>query len=200
MAYLPDINETGPAYTQFKATKELVDRFNRGELDHLPKKELEQIAMMAAQFNIKFNTPSKPFKKGLFDFANAATLGLTSAVLDRPKSIGEEWHGESQKDKFWGTVGMIGGVGLPVAGAVKGVKYGTQGVKNLWNMAGNKVGNLNPFRDRVFNNPFSRKITDPSRIIGPTPLPNIGQTSFRGPFGQGSVYNTMSTPYNIRAI
>ena len=139
-----------PEYAKYKAVKELIDRFNRGELDYLPEKDKEQIAMLAAQTGQKFNTPSKPVKKGLFDFADTALMGLVPNKW-RPTSVGEEWHGESQSDKFAGGLGTVAGFGVPITGAYKGIQYGSKGAKNLWNMAGNKVGNLNPLRDSIIS-------------------------------------------------
>ena len=115
----------------FEKVKELVRRYNAGELSDVSEKDLEQIAILAAQFGIEFDVESKPIRKGLFDLADTATFGLLPNEW-RPHSIGQEWHGESGIDKFAGGLGTVGG-GLALgAGVLKGARYLSPHVKNLY--------------------------------------------------------------------
>lgn len=117
-----------PRFSQSKAVAELVRRYNKGDLEYLPEKQKEQIAMLAAQMGLNFNVKSKPIRKGLFDLVDTALLGLVPNSL-RPYSVGEEYFGESQADKFSGTLGMLGGSIVPGALAVKGMGK----LRNWWN-------------------------------------------------------------------
>ena len=116
-----------PEYSQTKGVQQLVDKFNRGDLDYLPNRDKERIAMLAAQYGADFKTPSKPVKKALFDFADTATFGLLPDRW-RPTSIGEEYFGESRDDRIAGNVGSL--LGLVPSGAIafKGAKK----VRDWW--------------------------------------------------------------------
>lgn len=105
-----------PKYQQASAIKQLVSRFNKGELDYLPNKDKEQIAMLAAQFGEDFDVESKPVRKALFDLIDTAAFGLVPNKW-RPESIGEQYHGESGIDKIAGGVGTAAGL---VAGLYTG--------------------------------------------------------------------------------
>ena len=107
-----------PQYQRYKALEELVDRFNKGDLDYLPTKDKEQIAMLAAQHSMDFDVKSKPIRKGLFDMVDTALFGMVPNKW-RPKSIGEDYFGESRADRIAGTLGTIAGFGTGFAGATK---------------------------------------------------------------------------------
>lgn len=139
-----------PRFSQSKAVAELVRRYNKGDLDYLPEKQKEQIAMLAAQMGLNFNVKSKPIRKGLFDLADTALLGLVPNSL-RPYSVGEEYFGESKADKFSGTLGMLGGAIVPIGLAYKGMNYARSGGKSLMDMGKNKMADLNPLRDSVIS-------------------------------------------------
>tara|TARA_Y100000401_G_C8253971_1_gene189695 strand:+ start:225 stop:734 length:510 start_codon:yes stop_codon:yes gene_type:complete len=148
-----------PRFSQSKAVAELVRRYNKGDLEYLPEKQKEQIAMLAAQMGLNFNVKSKPIRKGLFDLVDTALLGLVPNSL-RPYSVGEEYFGESQSDKFSGTLGMLAGSVVPGALAVKGMGK----LRNWWNTpkpksgpigfdplykSPNTMAQLNPVRDNL---------------------------------------------------
>jgi len=149
-----------PRFKKTKAVAELVKRYNKGDLEYLPEKQKEQIAMLAAQMGLDFNVKSKPIRKGLFDLVDTAALGLIPNSL-RPYSVGEEYHGESQSDKFSGTLGMLAGSVVPGALAVKGMGK----LRNWWNtpkgssgpigysppgaQSPNRMAQLNPARDNL---------------------------------------------------
>ena len=108
-----------PEYQRSKALEELVDRFNRGDLDYLPTKDKEQIAMLAAQHGMDFDVESKPLRKGLFDMVDTALFGMVPNKW-RPKSIGEDYFGESRADRIAGTLGTVVGIGGGLIGGLKG--------------------------------------------------------------------------------
>ena len=108
-----------PEYQRYKALKDLVDRFNKGELDYLPTKKKEQIAMLAAQHGMDFDVKSKPIRNGLFDLVDTALFGLVPNKW-RPKSIGEDYFGESRADRIAGTLGTVVGIGGGLIGGLKG--------------------------------------------------------------------------------
>ena len=137
-------------YRQYQAIQELVERFNSGELDWLPKKDLEQIAMLAAQTGLDFDVESKPVKKGLFDLVDTAAFGLVPNKL-RPTSLGEEYHGESRLDKVAGGLGTLGGVLAGTGALYAGAKTVNIGGKSLLDLTKNKMAKINPTRDRVMN-------------------------------------------------
>jgi len=133
---------SSPANMHKDAVVELVRRYNAGELDHLNERDLEKIAILAAQMGIEFDVESKPIRKGLFDLADTAAFGLIPNRF-RPTSVGQEFHGESGLDRFAGGVGtVLGAVGTGGA-LLKGTGLLRQGVAN------SKMANLNPLRDRV---------------------------------------------------
>ena len=113
--------EFTPEYRNFKRIEELTRRFNEGDLDYLPKKQLEQIAMLAAQYGTDFRPKSKPVRKALFDFVDMAAFGLVPNKL-RPESIGEEYFGESGWDRFAGGLGSLAGLGTGIYGGIRGVQ------------------------------------------------------------------------------
>ena len=113
--------EFTPEYRNFKRIEELTRRFNEGDLDYLPKKQLEQIAMLAAQYGTDFRPKSKPVRKALFDFVDMAAFGLVPNKW-RPESIGEEYFGESGWDRFAGGLGSLAGLGTGIYGCIRGVQ------------------------------------------------------------------------------
>ena len=121
MAINISAEEFTPEYRQFKRVQELTERFNAGDLDYLPKKQLEQIAMLAAQYGTDFKPKSKPVKKALFDFVDMAAFGFVPNKW-RPESIGEEYFGESGWDRFAGGVGSLAGLGTGIYGGIRGVQ------------------------------------------------------------------------------
>ena len=142
---------SSPTNIHRDAVVELVRRYNRGELDHLNEKDLEKISILAAQMGVEFNVESKPIRKGLFDLADTATFGLLPDTW-RPHSVGQEWHGESGIDKFAGGVGTLAGGALLGAGVLKGARYLSPHVKNLYSN---------------IRNPFSRGGTGGGGVSGP---------------------------------
>ena len=143
-----------PEYSQAKGVQQLVDKFNRGDLDYLPNRDKERIASLAAQYGANFKTPSKPVKKALFDFADTATFGLLPNRW-RPTSIGEEYFGESRDDRIAGNIGSLFGLGAGVSAVFKGAKKG-KGLWDTWrsgsggssaSSVGNKMAQLNSGRD-----------------------------------------------------
>ena len=98
---------TGYAASQATMIQELIRRHNAGELN-LPPHRVEQLSQAAAQLGIKFEVESKPFRKFLFDAADSLTLGLIPNEW-RPKSIGEDLHGETLTDRWFGGLGTVGG-------------------------------------------------------------------------------------------
>jgi hypothetical protein len=162
-----------PQYRQLKAVRELTDRFNRGDLDYLPKKDLENVAMLAAQFGTDLTPKSKPIRKALFDFADSATLGLVPDKW-RPTSIGEEYFGESSLDKTWGNIGTAAGFAVPFKYGIAAVR----GANTLWKtrkgaQAGNKMSDINKGRDTLLLGSGAPRIGPPAPRLGP-PAPRLG--------------------------
>tara|TARA_Y100000401_G_scaffold115145_1_gene118312 strand:- start:42 stop:635 length:594 start_codon:yes stop_codon:yes gene_type:complete len=137
-------------YKMYSVVKELVKRFNKGDLDYLPEKQKEQIAMLAAQMGLDFKPKSKPLRKGLFDLVDTAAFGLVPNSL-RPTSIGEEYFGESTADKAAGALGTLGGAIVPIGLAYKGMNYARGGGRSLMDMGKNKMADLNPLRDSIIS-------------------------------------------------
>lgn len=185
-----------PQYAAYKMVQELVDRFNSGELDYLPTKDKEQIAMQAAQFGIdNFKVENKPVKKALFDLTDTALLGLLPNEW-RPSSIGEEYFGESGLDNVAGTVGTIAGMTIPIAGAFRAGKYLSGKGRSLWERfrgrgnsivddvsggwpSGNKMALLNRGRDNILIGSSTRSLPGmPPQISGPAGLlPRVGRVA-----------------------
>ena len=117
------------------AVKELTDRFNRGDLDYLPNRDKEKIALLALQYGQDFKPESKPVRKALFDFADTALFGMIPNRW-RPESIGEEYFGESKADKWAGGLGTIAGLVTGGGLAYKGVQALRGGAGEL----GGKIG------------------------------------------------------------
>jgi hypothetical protein len=163
--------EFTPEYRNFKRIEELTRRFNQGDLDYLPKKQLEQIAMLAAQYGTDFRPKSKPVRKALFDFVDMAAFGLVPNKW-RPESIGEEYFGESGWDKFAGGVGSLGGLGTGVGLVFKGAGK----AKGLWDTwrggssaasAGNKMAQLNSGRDAIMLGSGAKRLPAPRANVLP---------------------------------
>ena len=134
----------------FETIKELVRRYNAGELSDVSEKDLEQISILAAQYGIQFDVASKPIRKGLFDLADTAMLGLLPNKW-RPESIGQEWHGESGVDKFAGGVGTLGGLGVGLYGGygfAKGFREGF--AKHYRNPFSGMPDFTQPWRGNIF--------------------------------------------------
>jgi hypothetical protein len=160
-----------PQYRQLKAVRELTDRFNRGDLDYLPRKDLENVAMLAAQFGTDLTPKSKPVRKALFDFVDSATLGLVPNKW-RPTSIGEEYFGESSTDKTWGNIGTAAGFAVPFKYGIAAVK----GANTLWKtrkgaQAGNKMSDINKGRDTLLLGSGAPRLGPPAPRL---PLPREG--------------------------
>jgi len=186
-----------PQYRQLKAVRELTDRFNRGDLDYLPRKDLENVAMLAAQFGTDLTPKSKPVRKALFDFADSATLGLVPDKW-RPTSIGEEYFGESSLDKTWGNIGTAAGFAVPFKYGIAAVK----GANTLWKTrkgakaAGNKMSDINKGRDTLLLGSGAPRLGSPALRLGPPtprlPLPregspNLLQLGMSNRLGTGSM-------------
>ena len=182
-----------PQYRQHKAVTELTDRFNRGDLDYLPKRDLENVAMLAAQFGTDLTPKSKPVRKALFDFADTMALGMIPNKW-RPKSIGEEFFGESSVDKTFGNIGT----GLGVGGSLLGGTALVRGINSLWKARkgveplmltagarstpaaerGSQMLRLNSGRDRLLG-PGQDRLPLPNTAIGGRPnLLQLGAPSF----------------------
>ncbi len=163
--------QLSPEYKRFKQIQELVDRFNKGDLDYLPTRDKEQIAMIAAQMGISnFRTKSKPLRKGLFDLADTVSFGLIPNEW-RPKTVGEDYFGESGLDKFAGTAGSL-------LGLYGGAKLALKGAGMIGNLASklfssNKVAKMNPTRDQLLIGPAKEQLLLGSGrnqlLIGPQP-------------------------------
>lgn len=97
--------------------QELLRRYNAGTIK-LDAERADKLAQLAAQHGMEFDVASKPIRKGLFDFADMASLGMLPNKW-RPESIGEKYHGESGIDKFAGGFGSLAGLGTGILGAVK---------------------------------------------------------------------------------
>jgi len=192
---------------EFEQVKELVNRYNAGELSGLNEKDLEQIAILAAQMGIEFKVKSKPIRKGLFDLADTAAFGLIPNEL-RPTSIGQEWHGESGIDKFAGGVGTLGGAALgglgvlKLAGKARGLAGNFGNMFNFKNPFGtyggsNKVAQMNPQRDKLLIDAANRYLP---RTPGYLPKPpgylpsHLGRKVPSTP-GMGEVVNIMGRAY-----
>ena len=170
--------EFTPEYRNFKRIEELTRRFNEGDLDYLPKKQLEQIAMLAAQYGTDFRPKSKPVRKALFDFVDMAAFGLVPNKW-RPESIGEEYFGESGWDRFAGGVGSLGGLGAGIYGLYRGASK----AKGLWDTwrggssaasAGNKMAQFNSGRDPIMLGSGAKRLQAPRANVLPG-RPNLLQ-------------------------
>jgi hypothetical protein len=177
-----------PEYQQAAAIKQLVERFNKGDLDYLPNKDKEQIAMIAAQFGEDFDVKSKPVRKALFDLIDTAAFGLVPNKW-RPKSIGEEYHGESGVDKFAGGLGTVGGLvaGLYTGGtALRALgatgKAATAGVGGMLGRTGTKAADLSSRAGGYLGDVTGRI----SGAVGANPYVQRGVSAVN-PYYQGTV-------------
>jgi|18_taG_2_1085343.scaffolds.fasta_scaffold34044_2 hypothetical protein len=134
-----------------QAIEYLLNMYNN-DPDQFTKKQQQQIASLAYQSGLPFDVESKPLRKGLFDLADMAALGFIPNKW-RPRSVGQEYFGETGIDKFAGGVGTIAGLapafmysgpaalrGL-VAGSRGAMKYAGAGKKgfDVWR-AGSGAG------------------------------------------------------------
>ena len=119
---------------QYDITKELLLRYNRGDSDarKLTDEDKELLSLSAAQIGEKFKVEGKPLRKGAFDLVDMGLFGLVPDEW-RPRSIGQELHGESQADRAAGTIGTAAGMFTGGALAVKGAQKVAQGLKGVWN-------------------------------------------------------------------
>ena len=167
-----------PEYQNFKRVRALTERFNRGDLDYLPKRDLEQVAMLAAQYGTDFRPKSKPVRKALFDFVDMAAFGLVPNKW-RPESIGEEYFGESGWDRFAGGVGSLGGLGAGIYGLYRGASK-AKGLWDTWrggssaSSAGNKMAQFNSGRDTIMLGSGAKRIQAPRANVLPG-RPNLLQ-------------------------
>ena len=97
---------------------ELVNRYN-ADPRSFTDQEAEMIAQIAQAIGMPFPRENKPVRKGLFDLADTALLGMLPNEW-RPESRGQSAFGETGLDKFGGGVGTVGGV----AGAIGGLALG----------------------------------------------------------------------------
>ena len=131
-----------PEYQKFNRVKELTSRFNRGDMDWMPDKDKEQVAMLAAEYGTDFRPEAKPFKRALFNFADTATFGLVPDSIFKPHSIGEEYHQLRGADRIAGGIGT--GAGFITGGALlaKGVGALGRGAKSLFSRFGSGGGGV----------------------------------------------------------
>jgi len=115
---------------EYDMIKELLKRYHSGQAD-LSDEDAELLAMKAQRFGERFTPESKPFSKGAFDMADMATFGLLPDEW-RPHSPGQDIFGETQADKFAGTIGSIGGFIGGAAVATKGAKMGWNAIKKAF--------------------------------------------------------------------
>ena len=115
--------------SDFNTMIELLKRYNRGEI-RLSDEKAQALAELAFATKQKFKTKSKPIQKGLFDLIDTATLGLVPNKW-RPKSIGQDLHGESGIDKFAGGLGFAAGIPLGGLGVLKGLASAPRAVGAL---------------------------------------------------------------------
>lgn len=188
-----------PGYRQHKAVTELTDRFNRGDLDYLPKRDLENVAMLAAQFGTDLTPKSKPVRKALFDFADTMAIGMIPNKF-RPKSIGEEFFGESSLDKTFGNIGT----GLGLYGSYKAGTAVLGGINSLWkgrkafgsvypsSEGGSQMLRLNSGRDRLLG-PGQKRLPLPNTAIAGRPnLLQLGAPSFASTPGMSETVDIFS--------
>jgi hypothetical protein len=105
---------------QFQVVLEALKRYNAGKLN-LSDEQAEQLAQMAFQMKREFKTKSKPIRKGLFDLVDTAALGLVPNKW-RPRSPGQELHGESDADWWAGGIGSVAGMPFALGGLYGAVK------------------------------------------------------------------------------
>ena len=147
-------NYSDKNYDLYKRAQELTKRLNSGELDWLPNKDKEQIALIAMQYGQDFKVKGKPIRKALFDLVDTAAFGLVPNKW-RPKSVGEDYFGETAGDKWASGIGSAIGLVAGGAGILKGAgalgKW-WKGSKAVYPTAegsaqANKMLQLNPGRD-----------------------------------------------------
>jgi len=110
---------TGYGPNPSQILQELVRRHNAGTLN-LPKEQVKQLAIAAAQNGLDFQPESKPIRKMVFDLADTAAFGLIPDEF-RPTSIGEDMFGESYGDQIAGGLGTAAGALTGGALALRGL-------------------------------------------------------------------------------
>ena len=157
----------GPA-NEFKIVKELVTRWNDGDLD-ITNNQAEKLAFLAAQHGLDFDSESNPIGKFAFDLANTATFGLVPNTW-RPVTVGEKWHGESKAEQFAGGLGTIGGLGTGVGAAGKllgwGARSAGKGIAGLFGRGGSAVSPVSPLGGAVSQLPGQAQNTQALLGVG----------------------------------
>ena len=116
----------------------MLDRYHNDPRQFTDEQK-EKLARLAYMEGLDFDVKSKAVSKGLFDLVDTGLFGLVPNAW-RPRSIGQEYHGESEADKWAGRLGTAAGIvpgiltggtllkgGLGLAG--KGIEYGGKGAK-----------------------------------------------------------------------
>lgn len=126
-----DVSQGG-AMKRRDLLKRMLDRYHI-DPRQFSNEQKESLAKMAYMEGLDFEVKSKPLKKGVFDLADMALLGMIPNKW-RPRSIGQEYHGETSADKFAGGLGTAAGLvpafftgGLALQG-VRGLARGGAGL------------------------------------------------------------------------
>ena len=107
---------------EYEVVKELTRRYAEGNL-HLDERDAQRLAEMAYHYGIDFEVQGKALRKGLFDAADMASFGMLPNEW-RPRSPGQDLHGEPGFDKLLGGAGTLLGLGTGIVG---GAKLATKG-------------------------------------------------------------------------
>ncbi len=105
---------------EYEIIRELTNRYNTGQI-HLPAEQAQRLAEMAYQYGIDFEVKRKPFRKMAFDAADMASFGMLPNEW-RPRSPGQDLHGEAGWDKVFGGIGTLAGLGTGVGVGIKGAQ------------------------------------------------------------------------------
>ena len=162
--------------------RKLINDYNKNPKRYNDK-EAEASALMARSLGENFRRESKPFRKGLYEAGEMATLGLLPNSW-KPQSRGESVFGQTVIDKMASGAGMVAGLG-------GGLVAGAKAVKGASGMLSGKGGDaLRKVKQRMSQAGVSIKEGAAGRIAS-----NLGQAGRA--YGQGAV--NVATLQGMRA-
>ena len=198
--------------SNYRQTKELVDLWNAGKLDHLNKSSGDKLAAMAYEKGFDFEVEERPWAHLGYNLADTATFGLLPDKYFKPEeSIGSSIYGQGSTESAAGNLGSLlglaagggallkgaAGVGRGLGSIYKGFKGGSGASGTVSNVS--RGTNIKPKYLPSTNKPYQLGQGDRLGLPGPgvgrqgqlNQSPNILQLT-QGPRMGGSSYTLPS--------
>ena len=119
--------------SNYRQTKELVDLWNAGRIDHLKKSTGDKLAALAYEKGMDFNVGERPWAPLGYNLADTATFGLLPDKYFKPaESIGSSIYGQGSTESAAGDLGSLLGLVAGGGALLKGAASVGRGLGSIY--------------------------------------------------------------------